>query len=147
MAGHVVPLKTDQELAKLLKETRTIALVGASPKPQRPSHRVMKYLIDEGYDVYPVNPGKAGKELLGRRVYATLADVPVHIDMVDVFRQSNKVAALVDEAIALGAKAIWTQLDVIDYDAADRAEAAGMNVVMDRCPAIDLPRLRRLQLI
>jgi predicted CoA-binding protein len=107
----------------------------------------MKYLIDEGYDVYPVNPGQAGKELLGRRVYATLADVPVHIDMVDVFRQSGKVAALADEAIALGAKAIWTQLDVIDYDAADRAEAAGMNGVMDRCPAIDLPRLRRLQLI
>ena len=133
----------DDLIRRILTETRTIALVGASNNPARPSHGVMAYLIDAGYALYPVNPGLAGQTLLGREVYATLADVPVPIDMVDVFRNSDAAGAAVDEALALPTlpKVIWMQLGVRNDDAATRAEARGVTVIMDRCPAIERPRL------
>jgi predicted CoA-binding protein len=117
---------------------RTWAVVGCSPDPGRPSHGVARFLIDRGYEVIPVNPGV--DQVLGRRCYPSLRDVPQPVDVVDVFRRSEHAGAHVDEAIALGARAVWLQLGVIDEAAAERAEAAGLLVVMDRCPAIELPR-------
>ncbi len=137
-----MPLTSDEDISQLLIETKTIALVGASPKSERPSHRVMKFLLDHGYDVYPVNPGQAGKTIHDREVFATLDDLPASIDMVDVFRQSRFVAGIVADAIRLEAKSIWTQLDIVDEEAAKNAEDAGLKVVMDRCPAIEIPRLQ-----
>lgn len=130
-------------LSGILQETRTIALVGASPNPARPSFGVMRFLLSKGYRVIPVNPGQAGKEILGQTVYATLGDIPEPVDMVDVFRASEYLHAVVDETIALEPrpKAIWSQLSVRDDLAAKTAEAAGIKVVMDRCPAIEMPRL------
>lgn len=130
-------------LSEILQETRTIALVGASPNPARPSFGVMRFLLSKGYRVIPVNPGQAGKEILGQTVYATLGDIPEPVDMVDVFRASEYLHAVVDEAIALEPrpKSIWSQLSVRDDLAAKTAEAAGIKVVMDRCPAIEMPRL------
>lgn len=130
-------------LKNVLQSARVIALVGASPNPDRPSHSVMRFLQSRGYRVVPVNPGQAGKEINGETVFATLADVPVPVDMVDVFRASDHLGAVVDEALALEPrpKTIWAQLGVRDDAAAVRAEAAGVSVVMDRCPAIELPRL------
>jgi len=134
-----MPISTDEGLRELLTETKTIALVGASPDPQRASHAVMRYMMDRGYRVIPVNPVE--KEVCGQKAYASLKDIPEPIDMVDIFRRPEHVAALTEEAIAIGAKSIWLQLKVIDEQAAARAEAAGLKVVMDRCPAIDMPRL------
>lgn len=131
----------------MLSATRRIALLGASHKPERPSHEVMAFLLASGYRVYPVNPGLAGQQLLGCRVYPTLAAIPVAIDMVDVFRQSQYLPAIVEEAIACGVKTLWTQLGVVDAQAAATAERAGLAVVMDRCPAIELPRLRAAGLV
>lgn len=131
----------------MLSATRRIALLGASHKPERPSHEVMAFLLASGYQVYPVNPGLAGQQLLGCRVYPTLAAIPVAIDMVDVFRQSQYLPAIVEEAIACGVKTLWTQLGVVDAQAAATAERAGLAVVMDRCPAIELPRLRAAGLV
>ncbi|TWF56684.1 CoA-binding protein [Neorhizobium alkalisoli] len=133
----------DGYIADILKSTRTIALLGASPNPARPSYGVMSFLLRKGYDVFPVNPGQAGKEILGRTVYARLADVPQPVDMVDVFRAPEFLAAVMDEAIALPTrpKVIWSQLDIRDDAAAAKAEAEGIKVVMDRCPAIEYPRL------
>lgn len=130
-------------LKGVLQSTKVIALVGASPDPSRPSHSVMRFLQGRGYKVIPVNPGQAGKEINGETVYAKLADIPVAIDMVDVFRASDYLGKVVDEALALETrpKAIWAQLGVRDDEAAARAEAAGLSVVMNRCPAIELPRL------
>lgn len=130
-------------LKGVLQSAKVIALVGASPDPSRPSHSVMRFLQGRGYKVIPVNPGQAGKEINGETVYAKLADIPVAIDMVDVFRASDYLGKVVDEALALETrpKAIWAQLGVRDDEAAARAEAAGLNVVMNRCPAIELPRL------
>lgn len=130
-------------LSGILQETRTIALVGASPNPARPSFGVMRFLMSKGYRVIPVNPGQAGKEIHGQTVFATLGDIPEPVDMIDVFRASEYLHAVVDEAIALEPrpKAIWSQLSVRDDLAAKAAEAAGIKVVMDRCPAIEMPRL------
>jgi predicted CoA-binding protein len=135
-----MPLESDADLRNLLSATRTIALVGASPKPERDSNRVMKFLIDHGYRVIPVNPGLAGTLIHGQPVAASLKEAGA-VDLVDVFRNSEAAGDVVDEAIAAGAKAIWMQLGVINPKAAARAEAAGISVVMDRCPKIEIPRL------
>ena len=125
----------------LLKtETRRIAVVGASAKPGRPSHGVMRFLLASGYEVTPVNPNLAGQEVLGRKVVATLADAGP-LDMVDVFRRAEEAGAVVDEAVRLGARSVWMQLGVVDRKAAERARAAGVTVVMNRCPAIEWPML------
>ncbi|MBP2460738.1 MULTISPECIES: CoA-binding protein [unclassified Rhizobium] len=136
----------DDVIAGVLKSTKTIALVGASPNPDRPSNRVMGFLLQRGYRVFPVNPGHAVKQILGQEVYASLADVPEPVDMVDVFRASEYLDSVVDEALALDQppKVIWAQLGVRDDQAAVKAEAAGIQVIMDRCPAIEYPRLARL---
>jgi predicted CoA-binding protein len=125
----------------LLTRTRTVALVGASSDPSRDSHQVMKFLQGRGYRVLPVNPALAGQSLLGETVYANLASVPGDIDLVDIFRRSDAAGAVVDEAIARGAKAVWLQLGVIDAAAVARAGAAGLVAIMDRCPKIEIPRL------
>jgi uncharacterized protein len=136
---------SDDYLRGILETARTIAVVGASPRPQRASHRVMRFLQQHGYRAIPVNPLAATSEILGEQVYARLADISKDvvgpIDMVDIFRRSELAGAAVDEAIAIGAKTVWMQLDVRDADAARRAEAQGLKVVMDRCPAIEIPRL------
>jgi uncharacterized protein len=131
----------DAYLRDILTEVRTIAIVGASPRPGRPSHGVTRFLQRHGYRTIPVNPFAVGDEILGERVYATLADIGEAIDMVDIFRRSEAAGAVVDEAIAIGAKVVWMQLDVRDDAAALRAETKGLTVVMDRCPAIEIPRL------
>jgi len=129
------------DIAEILSTTRTIALVGASDKPDRPSYRVMKYLLDQGYHVIPVSPKVAGKTLLGQQGYGTLAEVPEKSDMVDVVRNAEAAWGVAQEAVAVGAKTLWLQLGVINEQAAELAREAGMNVVMDRCPAIEIPRL------
>ncbi len=136
-----MPLDRDAEIRSLLAEAQTIALVGASNKPDRDSHRVMAFLQGQGYRVIPVNPGLAGQQLLGEEVHGALADIGQRIDLVDIFRNSEAAGAVVDEAIAAGAKAVWMQLGVINPQAAARAETAGLKVVMDRCPKIEIPRL------
>lgn len=130
-------------IRSILQEVKTIALVGASANTVRPSYLVTKYLIDKGYTVHPVNPGLAGQDLLGRKVYATLADIPGPIDMVDIFRNADAAAAIVDEALALPAKpkVIWMQLQVRNDAAAAKAEAAGLKVVMNRCPKMEYGKL------
>lgn len=135
-----MPLNEPQQITDLLTETRTIALVGISDRPDRPSYGVMKVLQDHGYRVLPVNPQIAGEHVHGEFVWARLADIGVPIDMVDIFRRSDAAGEAVDEAIAAGAKSVWMQLGVINEAAAARAEAAGLKVVMDRCPAIELRR-------
>jgi len=131
------------DLRDILGSVRTIALLGASPKPDRPSFGVMRFLLSKGYTVYPVNPGQAGKDILGQTVYATMADIPEPIDMVDVFRAPEYLGEVVAESLALPnrPKVIWGQLTVRDDEAVKPAEAAGIRVVMDRCPAIEIPRL------
>jgi uncharacterized protein len=135
-----VDRQSDDTIRGLLTTTRRIALVGASMKPWRASHGVMRFLLDHGFDVTPVNPLLVGASIHGRSVVARLADA-APLEMIDVFRNSAHVAPLVDEAIRLGAASIWMQLGVIDQDAAERARAAGITVVMDRCPVIEDRRL------
>lgn len=137
-----MPLTDARDIADLLNETRTIALVGISDRPDRPSYGVMKTLQDHGYRVLPVNPQIAGEHVHGEFVWARLSDIGVPIDMVDIFRRSEAAGEAVDDAIAAGAKAVWMQLAVVNEAAAARAEAAGLKVVMDRCPAIEIRRLQ-----
>jgi predicted CoA-binding protein len=130
----------DALLRHIFKTTQRIAVVGASNKPERPSYGVMRFLIAQGYDVTPVNPGLAGQTILGRTVVASLDEAGL-LDMVDIFRKSTEVEAPVQDAIRLGAKTIWMQLGVVNETAAAAARGAGLQVVMDRCPAIEIPRL------
>ena len=136
-----MPLNAPQDIATLLNETRTIALVGISDRPDRASNHVMKVLQDHGYRVLPVNPQIAGEHVHGEFVWGRLSDIGVPIDMVDIFRRSDAAGEVVDDAIAIGAKAVWMQLGVVNEAAAARAEAAGLKVVMDHCPAIEIRRL------
>ena len=136
-----MPLTTDAEIKGLLDRVRTVALVGASDRPDRPSFRVMKAMQDHGFRVIPVNPQITGEHVHGEFVFRELAQLGDPVDLVDIFRRSDAVGPIVDQAIAVGAKAVWMQLGVIDAAAAARAEAAGLQVVMDRCPAIEFPRL------
>jgi uncharacterized protein len=130
-------------IREILKSVKTIALVGASANTVRPSYFVMKYLIDKGYTVVPVNPGLAGQELLGQKVYASLAEIPVTIDMVDIFRNSDAAMAITEEALALPEKpkVIWLQLSVRNDEAAAKAEQSGVKVVMNRCPKMEYGKL------
>lgn len=140
-----MPLETDQDIARLLTETKRIALVGASAKPERASNRILKFLLDQGYDVIPVNPGLTGQKLHGAEVAPSLDAITGPIDIVDIFRNSAAAGGVTDEAIAVGAKSIWMQLGVINLPAAERAEEGGLEVVMDRCPKIEIPRLGLLK--
>jgi len=136
-----MPDAAETDIRDILTTARVIAVVGWSPNPDRPSHGVAAYLARAGYRVIPVNPGQAGKVALGEIVQPSLAAIEGPVDMVDIFRRSQEAGAVVDEAIAIGAKAVWMQLDVRDEAAAARARAAGLRVVMNRCPAIEIPRL------
>ncbi len=131
----------DQTIADVLKRTKTIALVGASDNPSRPSYGVMAYLLAQGYQVIPVSPKLAGQKLQGQQVYATLDAIPHTIDMVDVFRNSEAAWEVAQQAIAIGAKTLWLQIGVINEQAAVLARDAGLTVIMDRCPKIEIPRL------
>jgi len=142
-----MPLTRDRDIARILARTRSIAVVGASSNPDRPSYQVLRFLIDEGYEVHPVNPGLAGQQLHGRTVRAALAELPIAVDMVDVFRQPHCLPDIVRQAVELGIGTLWTQLGVVNPAAATEAETNGLAVVMDRCPAIEAPRLRRMGLL
>jgi len=130
-------------IAGILNSVKTIAMVGASPNDVRPSYFVLKYLLAKGFSVFPINPGHAGKEILGRTVYASLADLPQPVDMVDIFRASSAVPGIVDQVLKLDPlpKVVWMQLGVRNDEAAARAEAAGIKVVMNRCPKIEYGKL------
>ena len=136
-----MPLTTDADIAALLTSARTIAMVGASDRPDRPSYGVMEFLKGRGYRVIPVNPAITGQHILGEYVWDSLDQLGMQIDIVDIFRGSDAVGAIVDEAVRVGAKAIWMQLGVINPEAAARAEAAGLQVVMDHCPKVEIKRL------
>ena len=136
-----MPLTRDEDIKALLEGARTIAVVGASERPDRPSYRVMRTLQEHGYRVIPVNPQITGEHVHGEFIFRELAQLGDPIDIVDIFRRSDAAGEAVDQAIAIGAKAVWMQLGVVDEAAARRAEAAGLKVVMDRCPAIEIPRL------
>jgi uncharacterized protein len=136
-----MPLTRDEDVAELLSSARTIAVIGASDRPSRPSYGVMKFLQDRGYRVLPVNPQITGEHVLGEFVWRELAQIGVPIDIVDIFRRPEAAGDAVDRAIFVGAKAVWMQLGVINEEAAARAEAAGLKVVMNRCPKIEITRL------
>ena len=137
-----MPITSDAEIATLLAETRTIAMVGASDRPDRPSYGVMRFLQGRGYRVLPVNPQITGEHVHGEYVWRELKQIGEPIDMVDIFRRPAAAGEAVDQAIAAGARSVWLQLGVINQDAAARAEAAGLKVVMDRCPVIEIQRMR-----
>ena len=136
-----MPLTSPDDIAHLLRNARTIAMVGASDSPDRPSFGVMKFLQDQGYRVIPVNPRITGEHVHGEYVWRELSQIGEPIDIVDIFRRSDQVGPIVDQAIEVGAKAVWMQLGVEDSAAAARAEAAGLKVVMNRCPKIEFARL------
>ncbi len=138
-------INDEAEIRELFGQSRRIAVVGASPNPARPSNGVLAFLIAQGHNVIAVNPGHAGKTIHGAPVVATLADVEPPAEIVDIFRNSDDAGAAVDEAIIHGAKAVWMQIGVVNEAAAKRAEAAGLVVVMDRCPKIEIPRLGLLK--
>jgi predicted CoA-binding protein len=139
------PPYSDALIARILRSVKTIAMIGASANEMRPSYFAMKYLTDKGFKVVPVNPGVAGKEILGQKVYAKLADVPPAVDMVGIFRNSEAAGLITNEVLAnkdrLGVRVLWMQLGVINEAAAKRAEAAGLTVIMNRCPKIEYGRL------
>jgi predicted CoA-binding protein len=136
-----MPLTRDEDIAELLTNARTIALVGASDRPSRPAYGVMKSLQDHGYRVFPVNPQITGEHVHGEFVWRELSQIGEPIDIVDIFRRPEAAGDAVDQAIFVGAKAVWMQIGVFNEEAAARAEAAGLKVVMDRCPKIDIARL------
>ena len=140
-------LESDEAIAQLLMKAKRIALVGASAKPERPSHRVMQFLLEESYEVLPINPGLSGQTLLGQMVYASLADLPTKVDMADIFRDAASLPEITQDVVAAGIPAIWTQLGVVHSEAERPASAAGLQVVIDRCPAIEIPRLRKAGLL
>ena len=129
----------DAGIRRILEHHKVIAMVGLSPKENRPSNRVARFLMALGYTVIPVNPGQ--KEILGQTCYPDLKSIPVKVDMVDVFRNADDVPPIADEAIAIAAKSLWLQLGIVHQEAAEKAAAAGLDVVMDRCPKIELSRL------
>jgi uncharacterized protein len=147
MAGKLMayPDYPDALIARLLRSVKTIAMVGASPNESRPSYFAMKYLLEKGFKIIPVNPAIAGQEILGQKAYASISEVPPPVDMVDIFRNAQAAGPITDEAIAnkdrLGVKVLWMQLGVINEDAKTRAEAAGLTVIMNRCPKIEYGRL------
>ena len=124
-----------KEIVSLLRQARTIAIVGLSPKADRPSHMVGRYLLDAGYSLFPVNPGQS--EILGLKCYPDLVSIPVHIDIVDIFRRSEDVYPIVEEAVKIGAGAIWMQLGIVNQEAAEFARRHGLQIVMDRCIKVD----------
>lgn len=132
---------SDDLIRQILTDSRVIAMVGASPRPDRPSHRVMRYLLSRGHVIYPVNPTCAGDAIHGRNVLSRVSEIPEPVHMVDIFRRSDQAGAAVDEAVEIGAQVVWMQLGVIDRAAAERATAAGLTVIMDRCPVIEYRRL------
>jgi predicted CoA-binding protein len=132
---------SDAYIRGILESCRTFAFVGASPNVSRPSYFAMKYLLAKGYRIFPVNPGHAGKEILGQRIYASLSDIEEPVDVVDIFRASEAALPIAREAIAIGAKVVWMQLGVRNDEAAQLAEDAGIKVVMNRCPKIEYGRL------
>ncbi|HVT24241.1 MAG TPA: CoA-binding protein [Rhizomicrobium sp.] len=140
-----MPSYPESLIKSILRSTKTIAMVGASGNEMRPSYFAMKYLLDKGFLIHPINPGMAGKQILGRTVYASLKDVPAPVDMVDIFRDSKAALGIVDEALAekdrLGIKVIWMQLGIVNEEAAAKATEAGLTVIMDRCPKIEYGRL------
>lgn len=131
---------SDDYLRGLLASVKTIALVGASPRAHRDSYRCMASLLDHGYRVFPVNPRQAGEQILGQHCYSSLAEIPLPVDMVDIFRSAEAALPVTEQAIAIGAKVVWMQLGIINLAAAELAEAAGLQVVMDRCPKIELEK-------
>ena len=135
-------LESDEAIAQLLAQVKRIALVGASAKPDRPSHRVMQFLLDEGYEVLPINPGLAGQRLLGQPVYASLADLPTSVEMADIFRDAASLPKVTQDVVAAGIPTMWTQLGVVNNEAERTGLDAGLQMVVDRCPAIEIPRLR-----
>jgi hypothetical protein len=136
---------SDEDIRAILKRVKSFAVVGASPKPERPSYEVMRFLLNQGYELHPVNPGVAGQRILGQEVYANLAAVPAPADVIDIFRTSEAALQVVRDAIAvkdvLKASVVWMQLGVINEAAAAEARAGGLTVVMDRCPKIEFARL------
>jgi len=140
-----MPTYTDDFIKSILRSTKVIAMVGASGNEMRPSYFAMKYLLAKGFTIHPVNPGMAGKEILGQRVYASLKEIPAPVEMVDIFRSPDAAPGIVAEAIEekdrLGIKTIWMQLGVVSEEAAGMARAAGLAVVMDRCPKIEYGRM------
>lgn len=131
---------SDDYLKNILTEVQSIALVGASPRADRDSHIVMKVLLEAGYQVIPVNPREAGNSILGQTCYGSLAEIDVPVDMVEIFRSSEAALGVTEEAVAIGAKVVWMQLQIVNYQAAEIAESSGVKVVMDRCPKLELQK-------